>query len=337
MITDRYYYSRLTEKEKRIYTRLYKGVTLLEKRILIPEPVEREAVRRIYQAITDDNPYLYYFNQSVLNTAVSDQAIIFMPQYFCTAEQIAIYNGRLNQIINQIIADLDLLNVDEPTKEKRIHDYFCKNIVYDMQGTRQDSAFGRLVAAHSIIGVFARKRGVCEGISKAVKLLFNAVDMGCIVVTGKSKGNSEHAWNVIKVDGHAYHLDMTWDVANSRPDRICYDYYNLPENAILLDHSEFTGIPYCTEWYENYFYKNGWLFSSQRELEKYINQSIDQGKHDLYFRLKKLKFGSMRSAVQSAQKFVLEKLEKESDIQWTVNSTLNEEQRIGRINMGTHE
>ena len=90
MITDRYYYSRLTEKEKRIYVRLYQGVVALEKNILIPEHVEHESVRKIYQAITDDNPYLYYFNQSVLNTAISDQAIILKPQYFCTAEQIDI-------------------------------------------------------------------------------------------------------------------------------------------------------------------------------------------------------------------------------------------------------
>ena len=83
MITDRYYYSRLTEKEKRIYVRLYQGVVALEKNILIPEHVEHESVRKIYQAI-------YYFNQSVLNTAISDQAIILKPQYFCTAEQIDI-------------------------------------------------------------------------------------------------------------------------------------------------------------------------------------------------------------------------------------------------------
>ena len=137
MITDRYYYSRLTEKEKYVYTRLYKGVVALEKNIFIPIHVEQESIQRIYQAITDDNPYLYYFNQSVLNTAVSDQAMILMPQYFCTAEQIATYNGRLNQIINQMIADLDLLRMDETLREKRIHDYFCKNIVYDEQGTKQ--------------------------------------------------------------------------------------------------------------------------------------------------------------------------------------------------------
>lgn len=56
---------------------------------------------------------------------------------------------------------------------------------YDEQGTKQETAFGRLVAAHSIIGVFARKRGVCEGIAKATKLLFNAVDMDALLFQEK--------------------------------------------------------------------------------------------------------------------------------------------------------
>lgn len=333
MITDRYYYSRLTEKEKRIYVRLYQGVVALEKNILIPEHVEHESVRKIYQAITDDNLYLYYFNQSVLNTAISDQAIILKPQYFCTAEQIATYNGRLNQIINRLIADLDLLDLDERVRERRIHDYFCENVVYDEAGTRQETAFGRLVAAHSIIGVFARKRGVCEGIAKAVKLLFNAVDMGCIVVTGTSKNSNEHAWNVVKVDGNAYHLDVTWDVANSKPDRICYDYYNLPEEAISLDHSEFSGIPSCTAWAENYFYENGWLFAQWRQLSRYLDQAVKRGDRDLYFRLKKTKKGSMRVLIREVQDYVLKILTEETDVRWEVKSTFNEEQKIGRISI----
>lgn len=330
MITDRYYYSRLTEKEKYVYTRLYKGVVALEKNIFIPIHVEQESIQRIYQAITDDNPYLYYFNQSVLNTAVSDQAMILMPQYFCTAEQIATYNGRLNQIINQMIADLDLLRVDEDLREKRIHDYFCENIVYDEQGTKQETAFGRLVAAHSIIGVFARKRGVCEGIAKATKLLFNAVDMGCIVVPGKSK-DDEHAWNIVKVNGDAYHLDMTWDVANSRPGHICYDYYNLPEKEISLDHSEFGGVPVCTSWKENYFYKNGLLFENQKKLERYLDRAVDNGNRDIYFRLRKTFAGSTQIAALEAQKYVQKRISEKSDVRWTVSCVFNEEQKTGRI------
>lgn len=83
------------------------------------------------------------------------------------------------------------------------------------------------------------------------------IEMGCIVVPGKSR-DDEHAWNIVKVNGNAYHLDMTWDVANSRPGHICYDYYNLPEREITLDHSEFGGVPACILDAENIccFYTN---------------------------------------------------------------------------------
>ena len=36
MIADRYYFNRLTPKEKEIYTKLYKGVTALDKEIYFP-------------------------------------------------------------------------------------------------------------------------------------------------------------------------------------------------------------------------------------------------------------------------------------------------------------
>ena len=174
---------------------------------------------------------------------------------------------------------------------------------------------------------------MCEGIAKATKLLFNAVDMGCIVVAGKSKGSNEHAWNVVKVAGDAYHLDMTWDIANSRKNQICYDYYNLPEKAILLDHSDFAGIPLCTAWKENYFFKNGCLLENQNQLERHLNQEIAKGKQDLYFRLKRIKSGSMQNTVQMSQSYVAEKLSKESDVRWKVKAIFNEEQNIGRIVM----
>ena len=58
--------------------------------------------------------------------------------------------------------------------------------------------------------------------------------------------HGEHGWNIVKVNGKPYHIDFTWDVANLKNGIINYDYYNLPEEAILLDHSGFTGVPKCT-------------------------------------------------------------------------------------------
>lgn len=62
MITNRYFYNRLSDHEKEIYTALYKGATALQKEIYHPNVVSKETVHRIFNVVTHDNPYLYYFN-----------------------------------------------------------------------------------------------------------------------------------------------------------------------------------------------------------------------------------------------------------------------------------
>ena len=335
MITDRYYYSRLSEYEKKVYSRLYKGITALETEIPVSGNVEKDSIARIYHALSDDNPYFYYFNQSTLDIRRTAQETIFLPQFFCSGEQIDTYNGRINEIVNRLMIELDLANADETRKERRIHDWFCQNVVYDEEAVNTDARIGRLIAAHSIIGVFARKRAVCEGIAKATKILFNTANMGCIVVSGESNraAHKKHTWNIIKVNGNAYHLDMTWDIALSKEGHIGYDYYNLPEAAICLDHGSYDAVPECETWKENYFVQEGLLFPSQRKLEQYLDRAIEAGQRDLYFRMNDNGRRTTKEIILCAQRYVLDKLARDDAVQWKVRSSLNAAQRIGRIQL----
>ena len=64
-------------------------------------------------------------------------------------------------------------------------------------------------------------------------------------------------------------------------------YYNLPEEAILLDHSDFTGVPKCTSWDDNYFVKENMFFDSMKELEAELMNRIRQGQKMFYFKMSK--------------------------------------------------
>ena len=332
MIVDRYYYTQLSEEERKIYTIFYKGVTALEKEIFLPGvKLDQQMIHRIFRAITADNPHLYYFNQSCMNLGRTQFGDVLLPQYFCNKDQIDTYNGRVSECVSNIVYQLDLMNASEEEKLKRVHDYMAKNIVYDHEAL-QVSKVDRLVAAHSIIGFFAKQRAVCEGIAKAAKLLLNTVDMKCIYVMGKSslEKHGEHGWNIVKVNGRPYHIDFTWDVANSKNGIINYDYYNLPEAAILLDHSDFTGVPQCTSWDDNYFVKENMFFDSMKELEAELMQRIKQGQRMFYFKMSKNAGYTMKEIVQSAASFAVAEVSQDETI-WKSSSSLNEEQRTGRI------
>lgn len=330
MRTDRYYYNHLSEQEKDIYTALYKGVTALQKEIYHPNVVSKETVHRIFDAVTHDNPYLYYFNQSHLEFAISEYGIVFLPQYFCTQDQILTYNGRIQECVNQIVCDLDLLRCSDLEKEKKVHDYMCRNISYDHDALNT-SKVNRIVAAHSIIGVFARQRAVCEGIAKATKLLLNTVDMGCIVVSGRASlfQNSEHAWNIVNINGEAYQLDVTWDMANSKKYGINYDYFNLTDEAISKDHFNFEGVPVCSSIASNYFAMNKLCFSDIKQLEKYLMLGISRGQKMFYFQIAE-EGHQMSKIIEAARNFVLAEVTK-YNVLAEVSANYNEEQRTGRV------
>ncbi len=330
MITDRYYYNHLSKDEKEIYTVLYKGVTALKKEIFYPKVLTGEIVHRVFNAVTQDNPHLYYLNPTHMDVGVISHGAVLMPQYFCTKEQIEIYNGRIQACINQIVKDLDLLNCSEIEKEKRIHDYMCLNISYDDEALNTTKV-NRLVAAHSIIGVFAKQRAVCDGIAKATKLLLNAVDVGCIVVNGKASFVQEgpHAWNIVKVDGNAYHLDVTWDMSSSNNGFVSYEYFNVPDVEILRDHFEYLNVSVCTATQANYFTQKGLYFGSYVQLENYLKKEIKKGKLIFQFKMAD-ESHTMEEIVTAAQQYLGSEFNRKGK-RVKIRSSYGDVTRIGRI------
>ena len=148
----------------------------------------------------------------------------------------------------------------------------------------------RMIASHNIFGVFAHHRAQCEGIAKAVKVLLNAVDIKCIVVTGESVKNGKkvpHAWNMVNIDGQPYHLDVTWDIGaiGSSFKRIPYDYFNLSDQLIIKEHKADTQLPTCSSMRHNYFAVNKNTFWMKNRALAYVEKALQNGDTEFYFRI----------------------------------------------------
>lgn len=65
-------------------------------------------------------------------------------------------------------------------------------------GTRIYTAYGALVEGDA----------VCQGYALAYKLLLDKCGIDSVLVTSNEMG---HAWNLVKLDGSWYHVDVTWD------------------------------------------------------------------------------------------------------------------------------
>ena len=103
------------------------------------------------------------------------------------------------------------------------------------------------------VTVLLKNKGQWSGISKAVKLIFDHLGVECLVVTGSLISNGvvePHNWNIIKIDGAYYHLDLT-NLLGLNPQRrkpFNYSkYYNCADEQILRSHQwDRRKYPICT-------------------------------------------------------------------------------------------
>lgn len=142
--------------------------------------------------------------------------------------------------VSQIISRLSLSGLSDYEKAEKIYDYIVKNVSYDYQHYLDSSYIPQFTAYAALVD----KKAVCEGYS----LLFYrmAVEAGitCRIVSGKV-GNSDHAWNLLKLDDLYYCVDTTF--ASSGNDS---DSYFLKGSITFKDHilnGEFTSEQYKKE------------------------------------------------------------------------------------------
>ena len=203
-------------------------------------------------------------------------------------ENVAKYNQKIQDAANKLIQALKLTEGSELDKVRKVHDYMCANIKYDYDGSDMNNV-KNFIFAHNIMGVFANKKAQCEGIAKAAKVLLNAVDVKCIFITGKARdekgGWVEHGWNIVNIDGDAYHMDITMDIGASSDGEISYDYFNITDSQIRKNHVFSTGFPKCALHGASYFETNDLVFSSKKKLQDYISKSVKAGDMVLYFKL----------------------------------------------------
>ncbi|MBR6171702.1 MAG: hypothetical protein IKQ49_00795 [Eubacterium sp.] len=89
---------------------------------------------------------------------------------------------------------------------QNVHDYLIDHFEYDHNTE---------MANHTDIDGFRDKKMVCSGYSLATYYLLNSVGIETRIITGyggeKDEKDTNHMWNMVKLDGKWYNLDVTWD------------------------------------------------------------------------------------------------------------------------------
>ena len=259
-----YYYQSLNKTERSVYDALLTGMDQLQPVIRIPR-LENDRLLEIFTRLKLDEPLLFFVVSYTVRYYPGAQHMEFLPEYLFDKGKIKEHRQAIAARLTRLTRPMHQMTALQ--KEQAIHDFILDNVSYDKL---------KKPYSHEVIGPLTQGVGVCEGIAKTVKALCDAVGLPCIVAL--SEANPEkgvkyrHAWNVVTVDGHTYHLDATFDNTLQRGIRR-YDYFNLDDRHIFIDHQPLVlPLPSCTE--EKGYYYRSISLTRPEDVEKRFSQAL---------------------------------------------------------------
>ncbi|MBE6724620.1 MAG: hypothetical protein E7576_05400 [Ruminococcaceae bacterium] len=141
----------------------------------------------------------------------------------------ALYENELSYIVS-LVPD----HLSEAERALFVHDYLIANYAYDETETIYDA-----------YRLFRTRTGVCQAYALAYSAILRELGMESALAVSPEMG---HAWNVIRVDGEWYHVDLVYD--DPQPDRtgrVLHDYFLLTDDQIRgKDHSSWECAVNCT-------------------------------------------------------------------------------------------
>ena len=318
---DNYYYSRLTEPQKTVYSIILAGLLKIEKEISIPLlPIEE--ISTTFSAVTHDNPMLFYVSAFSLSSGMYSSHCSFIPNYKYD-RQFILQNIK---IINEFLHVFDKIKTkSDIEKEIYVHDFCLNNFTYDYSFDGY---------SYSVLGPILNKKAVCEGIAKCTKLIFDYLGVTSLVVSGEANNPLHgsqmegHAWNIVLIDGKTYHLDVTWDICLTKNTKR-YDYFNLCDNDIKKDHVITDVIPVCSTDNKDYYSLHSMIVSEPSDLEDYIDYRLKREETQITFKIKNLIFSE--SILKQIQEISQTQYLNNSKYRASINMNYNPSQMVFEI------
>lgn len=135
-----------------------------------------------------------------------------------------------------------------------VHDYICAVYEFDRR-YYADTYDVRKLAVCDGVNMVDQKKGVCEGYVILFGDVMRALGIECDIAY-----NSGHVWNLVKLDGSWYHIDLTWD--DKTPDcygRVFHDHMLRSDKGLSERHSLWYSRHYCdSEKYDNAPWENAY-------------------------------------------------------------------------------
>ena len=227
------YYQMLEPDLQRLYGQIYTNALTVVPSFVPVVDVNLEQLEIVFEAVFNDHPELGFLETGYTCLYLEDGTCV---------EISLIYNELINDMDtawalitireNEIMTAGAALSSDFE-RVKYVHDLLAESVEYDLNAPINQSAYSAMVNG----------RTVCAGYARAFQVLMQDLGIPCYYCTGFA--GEDHAWNIVRLDGKYYNVDVTWD--DMEP--LNYDYFNKTDAEFSDTHVR-TGLsvylPACT-------------------------------------------------------------------------------------------
>ncbi len=183
--------------------------------------VEEFLNSEMYSKVSYANPLYYYigneYSYNYMEYEDGEKLVSYIYPTYTTTDRDEVMETweAIEEETNNILLYINE-DMTEFEKVMAVHDYMVLHYDYD-----------HTLENHSIT-IMITKTGVCESYTNAFNHVMEVIGIESVFVASKAM---LHAWNLVKVDGKWYHVDVTWD-DTERPDQVDHQFELLSDERI---------------------------------------------------------------------------------------------------------
>jgi len=196
----------------------------------------------------------YWDNYSIVNAYKAGSTKLLTPK------QLELYNKYC-----EILAQYTSKGASDWDNELAIHDYLVSNVKYELVDDAIYNAYDTLINGTA----------VCNGYAECFKTFMDMLGIECTAISGSANGEL-HIWNLVKLGGAWYQVDVTWDDPINGKGRIEHAYFNITDSDMAKDHTWVSSnYPVATGAEHSYPNIKGLpSFSNDKDLTSYLTGSL---------------------------------------------------------------
>lgn len=208
MSAEQFLYERLSDETERIYLASYQ--------------LTEEEFCQIWDSVQGGNPELFFVSPSYEYSLLNGTVFYVLPRYIFTGNDLlaarADYHLEIEQIcsrINKQWSDLE--------KALYLHDWIVMNCAYDLS-----------LEHHTAYDLLTSGTGICQAYAQTYRALLSACGIPCQYVNSPEMN---HVWNMVKLDGLWYNVDVTYDDPTfDRLGHVQHHYFLVSTQKLNEDH-----------------------------------------------------------------------------------------------------